>query len=83
VYINVGSLTTNSTINLPEQYGKTYYRVVALIPYVDTMIKSLGTLFSVDNKHVYSLCFLHYELTCQLDRNNFSDRMVKQVFLLH
>ena len=61
----------------PNYQSKTveeYYRVAIFIPYLDFIIKSLGTRFAPDNKNHIGLFSLHPALMSQLDRNSFRDR---------
>ena len=63
----------------PNYQSKTveeYYRVAIFNPYLDAIIKSLGTRFVPDNKNHFVLFSLHPVLTSQVDRNNFRVRMI-------
>ena len=63
--------------NYQSKMVEEYYRVAIFIPYLDSIIKSIGTPFAPDNKNNCVVFSLHPVLMSQLDRNSFQDRMVQ------
>ena len=63
--------------NCQSKTVEEYYHVAIFIPYLDPIIKSLGTRFAPDSKNHFALLSLHPVLMSQLDRNSFRDHMVQ------
>ena len=59
----------NPQIEDPEQY----FKVTVYIPYLDSLVSSLETRFTEENKPAYSLLSLHPYRMAKLNRNEFKE----------